>query len=126
MPPKETGAQVDARSPKPSTDLATLIELLTKAIPTSNNQANTDQPNPKGMPLFEFDDKQNKRLRTNTSAVMRRLFTQPDFQEAFNPARGGGFIQNLSMPAFGNRSRIGGCLSDGNATKLPGAIDKLI
>ncbi|WP_223265353.1 hypothetical protein [Nostoc sp. 'Peltigera membranacea cyanobiont' 210A] len=107
-------------------DLATPIELLTKAILPSSNQANTDQPNPKGMPLFEFDDKQNKRLRINTSAVLRRFFTQPDFQEAFNPARDGGFIQNLSMPAFGNRSRIGGCLSDGNATKLPGAIDKLI
>ncbi|MBE9000659.1 hypothetical protein IQ274_21045 [Nostoc sp. LEGE 12447] len=126
MPSKETGAQVDARSPKPSIDLATPIELLTKAIPPNSNQANTDQPNPKGMPLFEFDDKQNKRLRINTSAVLRRLFTQPDFQEAFNPARGGGFIQNLPMPAFGNRSRIGGCLSVGNAIKLPGAIDKLI
>lgn len=78
------------------------------------------------MQLFEFDDKQNKRLRISTSAVMYRLFAQPKFKEAFNPAPGGGFIQNLSMPAKGNKSRVGGCLSDGNATKLPGAVDRLM
>ncbi|WP_375449143.1 hypothetical protein, partial [uncultured Nostoc sp.] len=57
---------------------------------------------------------------------MYRLFFTQQFQKAFNPAQGGGFIQNLSMPAHGNRSRVGGCLSDGNATKLPGAIDRLM
>ncbi|BAZ51034.1 hypothetical protein NIES4103_36570 [Nostoc sp. NIES-4103] len=127
MPSKDTGAQVDARSPKPCIELATLIELLTKAIPPSSNQANLNRQDPRGMQLFEFvDDKKNKRLRINTSAVLRRLFTQPKFRQVFNPAEGGGFIQNLSMPAYGTRSRIGGCLSDGNETKLPGAIDKLI
>ncbi|MEH1932372.1 MAG: hypothetical protein V7L14_01290 [Nostoc sp.] len=125
MPSQGTGAQVDPRSLKPSIDLATLIELLTQAISPSSNQANTDQRNPSGMQLFEFDDK-NKRLRTRTSAVMYRLFSQPKFKEAFKPAEGGGFIQNLSMPGRGNRSRVGGCLSDGNAKKLPSAIDKLM
>ncbi|BAY77228.1 hypothetical protein NIES25_36880 [Nostoc linckia NIES-25] len=126
MPSQGTGAHVEPRSLKPSIDLATVIELLTQAISPSSNQANSNQLSPKGMELFEFDDKQNKRLRIRTSAVMYRLFTQPKFKEAFNPASGGGFIQNLSMPANGNRSRVGGCLSDGNATKLPGAIDRLM
>ncbi|MDF5706139.1 MAG: hypothetical protein PUP90_00330 [Nostoc sp. S4] len=126
MPSQGTGAHVDPRSLKPSTDLATVIELLAEAIFPSSNQANTDQLNPRGMQLFEFDEKQNKRLRISTSAVMYRLFAQPKFREAFNPAPGGGFIQNLSMPAKGNKSRVGGCLSDGNATKLPSAIDRLM
>lgn len=126
MPSQGTGANVDPRSLKPSIDLATVIELLAQAIDPSSNQANHNQLNPKGMQLFEFDDKQNKRLRISTSAVMYRLFAQPKFKEAFNPAPGGGFIQNLSMPAKGNKSRVGGCLSDGNATKLPGAVDRLM
>ncbi|WP_445634811.1 CHAT domain-containing protein [Nostoc sp. DSM 114161] len=126
MPSQGTGAHVEPRSLKPSIDLATVIELLAHAISPSSNQANSNQLSPQGMQLFEFNDEQNKRLRIRTSAVLRRLFTQPKFQEAFNPAQGAGFIQNLSMPANGNRSRVGGCLSDGNATKLPGAIDRLI
>ncbi|MEH1792173.1 hypothetical protein [Nostoc sp.] len=121
MPSQGTGANVEPRSLKSSIDLATVIELLAQAISPSSNQANTNQLNPKGMQLFEFDEKQNKRLRISTSAVMYRLFAQPKFREAFNPAPGSGFIQNLSMPSYGNRSRVGGCLSDGNATKLPGA-----
>ncbi|OYE06293.1 hypothetical protein [Nostoc sp. 'Peltigera membranacea cyanobiont' 232] len=126
MPSQGTGANVEPRSLKSSIDLATVIELLAQAISPSSNQANTNQLNPKGMQLFEFDEKQNKRLRISTSAVMYRLFAQPKFREAFNPAPGSGFIQNLSMPSYGNRSRVGGCLSDGNATKLPGAIDRLM
>ncbi|MEH1902884.1 MAG: hypothetical protein V7L04_16065 [Nostoc sp.] len=126
MPSQGTGANVDPRSLKPSIDLATVIELLAQAISPSSNQANTDPLNPRGMELFEFNDKQNKRLRISTSAVMYRLFAQAKFKEAFKPAPGGGFIQDLSMPAYGNRSRVGGCLSDGNATKLPGAIDRLM
>ncbi|AVH62410.1 hypothetical protein [Nostoc sp. 'Peltigera membranacea cyanobiont' N6] len=126
MPSQGTGANVDPRSLKPSIDLATVIELLAQAISPSSNQANPNQLNPRGMQLFEFDEKQNKRLRISTSAVMYRLFAQPKFKEAFKPAPGGGFIQDLSMPAYGNKSRVGGCLSDGNATKLPGAIDRLM
>ncbi|MBD2439088.1 hypothetical protein [Nostoc sp. FACHB-110] len=126
MPSQGSGAHVEPRSLKPSIDLATVIELLAQAISPSSNQGNTNQLSPKGMQLFEFDNKQNKRLRIRTSAVMHRLFTQPKFKEAFNPTSGSGFIQNLSMPANGNRSRVGGCLSDGNATKLPGAIDRLM
>ena len=126
MPSEGTGANVDPRSLKPSIDLATVIELLAQAISPNSNQANPKQLNPRGMQLFEFDDKQNKRLRISTSAVMYRLFAQPKFREAFNPAPSGGFIQNLSMPAKGNKSRVGGCLSDGNATNLPGAIDRLM
>ncbi|MEH2039816.1 hypothetical protein [Nostoc sp.] len=126
MPSQGTGANVDPRSLKPSIDLATVIELLAQAISPSSNQANPNQLNPKGMQLFEFYEKENKRLRISTSAVMYRLFFTQQFKEAFKPAPGGGFIQNLSMPANGNRSRVGGCLSDGNATKLPGAIDRLM
>ncbi|MBD2500694.1 hypothetical protein [Anabaena azotica] len=116
MPLQGSGAHVDPRSLKPSIDLATVIDLLAQAI----------SPSGYGMQLFEFDNNQNKRLRIRTSDVMYRLFKQTKFKEAFNPARGGGFIQNLSMPANGNKSRVGGCLSDGNVTKLPGAIDRLM
>ncbi|WP_445627211.1 hypothetical protein [Nostoc sp. DSM 114167] len=126
MPSQGTGANVDPRSLKPSIDLATVIELLAQAIDPNSNQANANQLNPKGMQLFEFDEKQNKRLRISTSAVMYRLFAQPQFREALNPAPDRGFIQNLSMPAKGDKSRVGGCLSDGNLTKLPGAVDRLM
>ncbi|MEH1984702.1 hypothetical protein, partial [Nostoc sp.] len=69
MPSQGTGANVDPRSLKPSIDLATVIELLAQAIFPSSNQANPNQLNPKAIQLFEFDDKQNKRLRICTSAV---------------------------------------------------------
>ncbi len=120
------GAQIQAGLPKPCIDLATLVELLAKAISPKENRENTEVLHPDYYQLFIFDE-QKKRLRLSTSAVVRRLFGNQDFKAAFNPAEGGGFIQNLStMPNFGNRLRIGGYLKEDNKVKLPVALDKLI
>lgn len=121
---QEAGAEIQARSPKPSVDLATVIELLAKSIP-NNDTGNVLGQDPKIMPVFKFDN-QNKRLRVYTSGVLRRLFGQQKFKTAFNSTEGDGFIQNLPMPTYGNRSRIGGSLTEGNAARLPAAIDRLI
>jgi len=125
MPSQNSGADIQARSPKPSVDLATVIDLLADAISPSNNTGKVDEPDPKNRQAFIFDP-QKQRLRVCTSAVLRRLFAYKDFQQAFNPTQNGGFIKDFSMPAFGNRSKIGGCLVEDNAKRLPAATDKLI
>ena len=48
---QESGAEIQARSSKPSIDLATLIELVAKAIPTSNN---TGEPNIRPLAKVKF------------------------------------------------------------------------
>lgn len=121
----ESGAEIQARSSKPSVDLATLIELVAEAIPTSTNTGEPEEPNPSSRQVFLFDPQQ-KRLRLCTSAVLRRLFKQPNFLKTFDPNKGSGFIQDLQMPGFGDRSRIGGHLTQGNAARLPVAVDRLV
>ena len=125
MHSKESGAEIQARSPKSSIDLATLVDLIAKALSPNNLTENADKKDPKykGALIFQPED---NRLRLCTSAVLHRLFSQPEFKKAFNPTKGDGFIQNLPMPAYGTRSRIGGCLTEGNAAKLPAALDRLI
>ena len=125
MHSKESGAEIQARAPKSSIDLATLVDLIAEALSPNNLPENADKKDPKykGALIFQPED---NRLRLCTSAVLHRLFSQPEFKQAFNPTKGDGFIQNLPMPAYGTRSRIGGCLTEGNAAKLPVAIDRLI
>ena len=125
MHSQESGADIQARSPKPSIDLVTLVDLLAQAIQPYSNTEYPDDQDPKYRQAFVFDA-EKKRLRLCTSAVLRRLFLHKNFQKAFNPAKGSGFIQNLPMPAYGTRSRIGGCLTEGNAAKLPAALDRFI
>lgn len=121
----ESGAEIQARSSKPSIDLATLIELVAKAIPTSTNTEANEASNPSSRQALLFDP-QKKRLRLCTSAVLRRLFKHQKFLDAFDPNKGGGFIQDLQMPGFGDRSRIGGHLTQDNAARLPAAVDRLV
>jgi len=125
MPSQNSGADIQARSPKPSIDLATVVDLLASAISPSNNTGKVDEPDPKNRQAFIFDP-QKQRLRLCTSAVLRRLFADKDFQQAFNPSQNGEFIKNFSLPTFGNRAKIGGCLAEDNAKRLPAATDKLI
>jgi hypothetical protein len=120
----ESGAEIRARSNRPSIDLATLVELVAQAIPTSNNTGKPDNPDPGNRQALLFDAKK-KRLKLCTSAVLLRLFKQQNFLEAFDP-REGGFIQDLQMPGYGFCSRIGGYLTEGNAARLPAAVDRLI
>lgn len=122
---QESGAEIQARSSKPSIDLATLVELLAKAIPTSNSTGKPDDPDPSSRQAILFDA-EKKRLRLCTSGVLRRLFSQQDFRKVFNPTEDSGFIQNLQMPGYGFRSRIGGNLTEGNPARLTAAIDRLI
>ncbi|HEY9690904.1 MAG TPA: hypothetical protein V6D15_01735 [Oculatellaceae cyanobacterium] len=125
MPSQNSGADIQGRSPKPSVDLATVVDLLASAISPSNNTGKVDDPDPKNRQAFIFDP-QKQRLRVCTSAVLRRLFADKDFQQAFDLSQNGGFIQDFSHPAFGNRAKIGGCLAEDNAKRLPAATDKLI
>lgn len=122
---QESGAEIQARSPKPSIDLATLVDLLAKAIPPDENKENAQEQDPKYKQAFIFNT-DKKRFRICTSGVLRRLFASKDFQNAFNPTVSNGFIQNLPLPAYGTRSRIGGCLVEDNAKRLPGALDRLM
>jgi hypothetical protein len=119
------GAKIEARSPKPCIDLATLVELLAKAIPPKNNSTTPNKLHPDDREAFIFDDK-NKRLRICTSAIIRRLFGNKDFKAAFNPSEGGGFIQDFPTSRYGSRMRIGGTLKEDNTDRLPKALDKLI
>ncbi|HCF30364.1 MAG TPA: hypothetical protein DEV81_24915, partial [Cyanobacteria bacterium UBA11049] len=113
----ESGAEIQARSSKPSIDLATLIELVAKAIPTSNNTGEPNNQDPSSRQVILFDS-EKKRLKLCTSAVLRRLFNQQDFRKAFEPTKDGGFIRNLQMPGYGFRTRLGGYLTEGNAARL--------
>lgn len=124
-PENNGGAKIQARSPKPSIDLVTVVELLAKAIPPKNNSVNTDKLHPDYRQAFVFDAK-NNRLRIRTSAIMRRLFGNKDFKAAFHPNEGGGFTQDLIPPRYGSRMRIGGTLKEDNKDKLPQALDQLI
>ncbi|GCL42647.1 hypothetical protein [Dolichospermum planctonicum] len=124
-PENNGGAKIEARSPKPSIDLVTLVELLTKAIPPKNNSGTTDKLHPDYRPAFAFDADKN-RLRICTSAVMRRFFGNKDFKAAFDPNKGAGFVQDLLTSGYGLRMRIGGTLKEDNRDRLPKALDQLI
>ncbi|WP_414551139.1 hypothetical protein [Anabaena sp. CCY 0017] len=118
-------AKIQASSPKPSIDLATLVELLAKSIPTKENRTNTTGLHPDYKLAFDFDS-QKQRLRLCSSAVLRRLFGLKDFNEAFNPKEGGGFIQDLELSGFGTKSLVGGNLTEKSTVRLSAAVEKLI
>ncbi|MDJ0796135.1 MAG: hypothetical protein QNJ51_04745 [Calothrix sp. MO_167.B12] len=126
--PNIGSAKIQATSPKPSVDLATLVELLAKSIPIKENKENKENTtglHPDYKSAFEFDV-QEGRLRLCSSAILRRLFGLKDFKTAFNPREGGGFIQDLQLSGFGTKSIVGGNLKEGSTDKLSAAVDKLI
>lgn len=125
MVTNERGAELRARTVKPSIDLATLVSLIAKAIPTEASSEQAASPDPKLRSAFLFDPAK-KRLQICTSTVLRRLFAQSNFRKAFDPSKGGGFIRDISNPPFGVRSRIGGCLAEGNPERLTTEVDALI
>ncbi|MBE9199362.1 MULTISPECIES: hypothetical protein [unclassified Nodularia (in: cyanobacteria)] len=118
-------AKIQASSPKPSIDLATLVELLAKSIPTKENRTNITSLDPVYKQAFDFDS-QKQQLRLCSSAVLRRLFRLSDFKEAFNPEEGSGFIQDLELSGFGTKSLVGGNLTEKSTVRLSAAVDKLI
>ena len=122
-------AKIEASSPKPSVDLATLVELLAKSIPTKENKANTTGLHPDCKQLFDFDA-QKRRLRLCSPGVLWRLFGLKEFKEAFNPKKNegesGGFIQDLQPSGLGTKSIVGGNLIKDSTVKLSAAVDKLI
>jgi len=119
------GAEISARTGRPSIALATLIELIAKVVSTGNEAVQCDESDPKLRQALLFDA-HKQRLRLCTSAVLRRLYAQSDFKKVFDPTNGSGFIQNLQIPAYGIQSRIGGYLVEADAASLPAAVDKLI
>ncbi|MEP1079577.1 hypothetical protein NDI52_29650 [Leptolyngbya sp. PL-A3] len=118
------GAEISAHIVKPSIDLATLISLVSKAVPVSAD-AEPETQDPKQRRAILFDD-QKRRLRVCTSSVLRRLFGQREFRQFFDPAKGRGFVWELTNPAYGMRSRVGGNLSEGSADRLAKAVDELM
>ncbi|MDJ0621008.1 MAG: hypothetical protein QNJ63_30435 [Calothrix sp. MO_192.B10] len=126
--PNIGSAKIQATSPKPSVDLATLVELLAKSIPIKENKekkANTTGLHPDYKSAFDFDVPKG-RLRLCSSAILRRLFGLKDFKTDFNPREGGGFIQDLQLSGFGTKSIVGGNLTEGSTDRLSAAVDKLI
>ncbi|MFW6296392.1 MAG: hypothetical protein ACOC04_04295 [Halothece sp.] len=114
------GAELQAQSAQPSIDLATLVNLLARALPVTSSVEN----DAKHRPLFLYDP-QKKRLRICTSGALLRLFFLKQFKEAFNSEKGKGFLQDFTAPSYGFRSRVGGTLTQGNDQKLPKAVDQL-
>jgi hypothetical protein len=121
----DRGAEIQARTVKPSIDLAQLIKLIAKAVPVSIASQQNESQDPQERSAFLFDT-QKQRLRVCTSAVLRRLFRQSEFRQAFDSTKGNGFVQDLSSSAFGIDSRIGGCLAEGNDQQLTKAVDALM
>jgi hypothetical protein len=119
-------AKIQAVSPKPAIELATLIELLAQAIPIQESKS--DQPDlrhPNFHPLFDFD-RQKRKMRISSSSVLRRLYGLQEFKTVFDPQKNKGFIQDFSLPGFGTKSLIGGNLTANSTVKLTAAVDKLI
>jgi hypothetical protein len=124
MHSKESGAEIQARSPKSSIDLATLVDLIAKALSPNNLAEMLTRKTPNTRSI-DFPARRQPPETLYFSRSSPVIFTA-GIQKAFNPTKGDGFIQNLPMPAYGTRSRIGGCLTEGNAAKLPAALDRLI
>lgn len=115
------GADLQAQQPQPSVNLAPLVRFLKNAIPISGA---SDLTHPKTHPLFWYDDTK-RRLKICTSGVLRRLFSQDEFQKTFNSQSENRFLQDFQLPGFGTSCRLGGQLSPGNEKKLPPAVDSL-
>lgn len=112
------GASIQAPALKSSVDLAKLTDLLAKAI--GSLETSPESTDPKKRSLFVFSSK--NRLRICTSAVLLRLFSSPDFQSQASR----GFIRDFESPPFGLRAKLGGELAEGNASRLPVNVDKLM
>ena len=124
--PFNRGARLQALTRQPSVDLAKLIEVL---IPVLNpNAANPQSDHPKDRPFIYFDS-DRKRLKICTSGVLRRLFSSPDFKEAFkvdNTGSDRGFVLDFDAPKIGYSAKLGGRLAEGNDVLLPKLLDRLL
>jgi len=123
MTTQERGASIQAPSLKPSVDLAKLADLLAESIGSS--QTSPTSRDPKGRSLFWLDPEKN-RLRICTSAVLLRLFSSQNFRQAFQSNPSSGFVRDFESPPFGLRAKLGGELAEGNASRLPVNVDKLM
>lgn len=124
MNKRQSGAEISVRSGKPCLDIATLVSLIASVISSSQNSS-PNCPNVKQRRVLEFDS-EKKRLKICTSAVLFRLFENKEFLKQFDPEQASGFIQNLSMPSYGNQSRIGGYIDKSNEVKLPTSVEQLV
>lgn len=125
MNTQDRGAHIQAPSNQPSVNLAKLIELLADSVAVSGNFSRFEDPDPKQRSLFLFNPQRN-RLRICTSAVLLRLFSHPQFCEAFQPGDSSGFIRDFEPPSFGLQAKLGGELTAGNRERLPGHLDRLM
>ncbi|MBE9078399.1 hypothetical protein IQ241_14025 [Romeria aff. gracilis LEGE 07310] len=125
MNTQDRGANIQAPSNQPSVNLAKLIELLADSVAVSGNFSRFEDPDPKQRSLFLFNPQRN-RLRICTSAVLLRLFSHPQFCEAFKSGDSSGFIRDFEPPSFGLQAKLGGELTAGNRERLPGHLDRLM
>lgn len=117
LDPQQKGARTSLRGDGPAISLAPLLQHLAAAIPP------TDRQHPHAeTPFLKISA---GRLQIHTEAVLRRLVKNPDFMGWVDPARGGGFVHNATLPPAGQRAVVGGQLHASSTAALPGAIKKL-
>jgi hypothetical protein len=113
--PSRGGAGVSARTVTPALELATLTELLAKAI-GSDSQASPTAP------LVHLLD---NKVVLNLREPLLRLVRMPQFQEAFSPGDDTGYMRDITVPPRGVNARIGGRLFHGTEAKTATSLQKL-
>jgi len=112
------GASAGVQGKIPSTDLITLVKLLTKAIGRqpgthTSNYALLSLVNPQG----------RDRLWINTYGILRRLRSDKDFQEAFKQRDNSGFLRDIDVPKRFFNAKMGGRYFNDH---LPGPLSKQV
>ena len=114
--PSRGGSSVFAHSVTPSLQLAKLVELLVKAHPPSDENAQA------ALPLVVVKD---AKVLVNTRGVLVRLFRLPEFVKNFEPGADTGFIRDMLVPPRGTTARVGGRLLHGTEGPTSKGIEKL-
>lgn len=117
---QQGGASVHARGQIPSTDLASLIQYLTKAYPPDFE---SDKP-VITWPVLSFDS-EKRRLGINTYGILRRLLIQKELLAHFRHTPSTGFLHDLASPPKGFTTKLGGRLFNDDIAGLSQALTKL-
>jgi hypothetical protein len=112
------GASAGVQGKIPSTDLVTLVKLLTKAIPKQTGTSTSEY----GL-LYLANNKGRDRLWVNTYGVLRRLRNDKDFQEAFKNRDNSGFLRDIEVSKWFFNAKLGGKYFNSH---LPGALSKQV
>ncbi len=108
------GASASVQGKIPSTDLVTLVKLLTKAIPGQTGTRTGE---------YALLNLVRDRLWVNTYGVLRRLRSNKDFQEAFKHRENSGFLRDTEVTKWFFNAKLGGKYLNSH---LPGALSKQV